>query len=134
MDLLHRFKTLLDIKGISYAEADDSLQMVLCSSVHKWKCAVTADDSGFLTIYSRYPWKVPHDRRYRLLCAMNLLNESTAAGCFMINGDSAVFRYSVYISEPLLFAEVAQRHFAAAAAMTDDAWNRIYPALYAAEV
>lgn len=126
--------TMLDLQGIDYIQADDSIQMVLCSAAHKWKCAVTADDSGFLSIYSRYPWTVPSGRRGRLLEALNEQNEHLVAGCFMISEDIPMFRYSVYISDPLLFADIAQRHFAAAATMTDKAWDRIYSALYTAEV
>lgn len=129
MDTLHSFMALLDMRGIEYVEHDNSVQLLLCSASHKWKCAVTAD-GGYLSVYSRYPWSVAPERRERLLRVMNALNEGLAAGCFMISGDCPMFRCSVYISEPLLLAQTVERHFAAAAAMTDKAWNDIYCALY----
>jgi len=134
LDILHSFRSMLDMKGIKYVQADDSIQMALCNGSHKWKCAVTVGSNGFFSIYNRYPWKVPSDRAARLLSQMNDLNEGLAAGCFMMNGDCAVFRYSLYVADPLLFTDIAAEHFASAAAMTDRAWEKIYSALYSVEV
>lgn len=126
--------SVLDMKGIKYVQAGDSVQMVLCSGAHKWKCAVTSVDNGFLCIYNRYPWKVLPDRTERLLFEMNVLNEGLAAGCFMVSGDCAVFRYSLHVADPLFFTDIAAEHFASAAAMTDRAWEKLYSALFSAEV
>ena len=134
LDILHSFRSMLDIKGIKYVQADDSIQMVLCSGPHKWKCAVTAGGNGFLCIYNRYPWKVPPERTGRLLSEMNVMNEELAAGCFMVSGDHAVFRYSLHVADPLFFTDTAAEHFASAAATTDRAWDKIYSALFSAEV
>lgn len=134
MNILRSFRSMLDIKGIKYVQADDSIQMVLCNGTHKWKCAVTAGDNGFLCIYNRYPWRVPSERIGRLLSEMNVLNEGLAAGCFVMSGDCAVFRYSLHVADPLFFTDIAAEHFASAAAITDRAWEKIYSTLFSAEV
>lgn len=134
MDILRSFMSMLDLKGIKYVRTDDSVQMVLCSGQHKWKCAVSATENGFLCIYNRYPWEVPTDRLEKLLCEMNSLNEGLAAGCFMISEGRAMFRYALHVGDPLLFTDIAAEHFSSAAAMTDRAWERMYSALHSAEV
>ncbi|MGN0687622.1 MAG: hypothetical protein ACI4KA_05920 [Oscillospiraceae bacterium] len=133
MDNLHRFMALLDIKGIAYAEHEDSVQFILRSGAHKWKCAVTAEESGYICVYSRYPWQVCDSCRDRLLRTLNELNTGLAAGCFMLHDGSVMLRSSVYIADPLLFADVVQQHFSSAAALTESAWNRIYSVLYSPE-
>ncbi len=134
MDILRSFKSMLDLRGIRYVQTDDSVQMLLCYGSHKWKCAVTATDNSFLCIYSSYPWEVSPERREKLLLKMNEMNEGLAAGCFMISGSSAVFRYALHVQDPLLFTDIAAEHFASAAAITDRAWDDVYSALYSAEV
>lgn len=132
MNLLNAFMSMLDLKGIKYIMAENSIQFLICSHSHKWQCAVTADN-GFLNIFSRYPWRIPEDSHDRLLRKMNTLNCGLSAGCFLINSGSPVFRYSAYISDPLLFSGTAERHFRAAAAMTEKAWDDIFLTLNAAE-
>ncbi|MGN0683058.1 MAG: hypothetical protein ACI4JY_05220 [Oscillospiraceae bacterium] len=134
MDLLHRFMTQLDLSGISYVEQDNSVQLILCSGSHKWKCAVTAEDSGYLCIYSRYPWSVPEERTTCLLRELNALNTGIAEGCFMLSEGQVILRCSVYAADALLFADIAQQHFSSAAALTEWAWNRIFSVLHSSEV
>lgn len=134
MDILRSFTSMLDLKGIKYIRADESVQMVLCSGQHKWKCAVSTTENGFFCIYSRYPWKVPSDRIEKLLSEMNDLNKRLVSGCFMISDGCVMFRYALYVGDPLLFTDIAADHFSSAAAMTDRAWDRIYSALHSAEV
>ena len=134
MDILRSFKSMLDRRGIRYVQTDDSVQMMLCSGQHKWKCAVTATDNSFICIYNSYPWEVAPDKTDKLLLKMNEMNKGIAAGCFMISGGSAVYRYALHIGDPLLFTDIAAERFASAAAMTDRAWDDIYLTLFSAEV
>lgn len=133
MDMLHRVMAWLDIKGISYVQSGDSVQMILCSQQHKWKCAVTADDD-LMTIYSRYPWTVSEKKTDRVLIALNDINKQLKTGCFVISNGEILFRYSVFVSDPLLFVETVSEHFGIAVAMTEKAWDKLFSVLNSAEV
>lgn len=133
MDMLHRFMAQLDMTGISYVERDGSVQFILCSEAHKWKCAVTSEKSGHLCFFSRYPWVVPQDCSGRLLIELNELNASIAEGCFMLINGQVILRCSSYSADPLLFADVARQCFDSMAALTEWAWNRIFSVLNSSE-
>ena len=131
--MLHRFMAQLDMEGISYVRLENSVQLMLCSGLHKWKCAVTAEESGFLCIYSRYPWGVPEERNVELLRTLNSLNAEAAEGCFMLSEGQVILRCSVCVMDPLLFADTVKRQFSSAAALTEWAWNRIFSVLNSPE-
>lgn len=133
MDMLHRFMAQLDLAGISYATQENSVQLILCSGSHKWKCAVTAPDADRLCVFSRYPWSVPEEYQDRLLRELNSLNSELAEGCFILDKDQVILRYSVFVADPLLFAQTAWQQFTAAASLTEWAWNRIFSVLHPTE-
>lgn len=133
MDMLHRFMAQLDLAGISYATQENSVQLILCSGAHKWKCAVAAPDADHLCVFSRYPWSVPVECTDRLLGELNSLNSELAEGCFILDKDQVILRYSVFVADPLLFAQTAWQQFTAAASLTEWAWNRIFSVLHSPE-
>lgn len=133
MDILHRFMAQLDLAGISYAAQENSVQLILCSGSHKWKCAVTAPDADRLCIFSRYPWSVREECQDRLLRELNSLNSELAEGCFILDKDQVILRYSVFVPDPLISAQTAWQQFTAAASLTEWAWNRIFSVLHSPE-
>lgn len=133
MDILHRFMAQLDLAGISYATQENSVQLILCSGSHKWKCAVTAPDADRLCVFSRYPWSVREECQDRLLRELNSLNSELAEGCFILDKDQVILRYSVFVPDPLISAQTAWQQFTEAASLTEWAWNRIFSVLHSPE-
>lgn len=133
MDILHRFMAQLDLAGISYAAQENSVQLILCSGSHKWKCAVTAPVADRLCIFSRYPWSVREECQDRLLRELNSLNSELAEGCFILDKDQVILRYSVFVPDPLISAQTAWQQFTEAASLTEWAWNRIFSVLHSPE-
>lgn len=129
MRLFELLKNILDDGGIRYIEKEGSLQFAMYCGAHMWNVAFTEDEESFLKYYARYPWGVSAGVESNILSALNRINESLRAGCFMISGGYPVFRYGVYIFDEFTAKESISDQFLTASAKVEAEWDHIYAAV-----
>lgn len=120
---------MLDGKGLDYTRKGDTVHLLVQAGARKWSVAFTADEQGFLRYYARYPWLVPTEKRGKALDALNRLNAELRAGCFFLSEDYPVFRYGVYIFDPVTASESVADLLVTATAKTAAAWDEIQKAV-----
>ena len=134
MRLIELLKEVLDRSNIRYCEQNGYIQLTLCSGLHKWSVSFSEDKESFLKYYAQYPWHIDEGSQSRVLSALNEMNTSLRAGCFMICDGFPVFRYGVYIYDEFTAKESIVDLFLTAAARTDASWEAIYQAVCGMEV
>lgn len=133
MILLELLKEILEEEGIAYSEQNGTVQFALVCAGHKWHTAFSEDSESFLKYYARYPWAVREGGEPAALAALNRLNSTLRAGCFMIYDSYPVFRYGVYIFDEFTARESIADLLLTAAAKTEAAWEEIYSAVFSGE-
>lgn len=129
MVLIKLLCTILDSRGLEYTLHDGTVQLIMNAGARSWNAAFTADDKGFLRYYARYPMRVAIEKTGIVLAALNRLNGTLRAGCFLISDGYPVFRYSAYIFDEFTAAEATADLITVASAMTAAAWDDIQNAV-----
>ncbi len=134
MRLIDLLNEVLDSGGIRCCKQSGHIQLTLCSGPHKWSVCFTEDRESFLKYYARYPWHIAPDRLNETIAALNEMNVSLRAGCFLVSEGYVVFRYGVYIFDEFTAKEIIADLFITAAAKTEAAWDEVYRAVCGREV
>lgn len=133
MRLFELLEEILQSESIVYTQQDGTIQFATVCGGHKWQVAFTEDKESFLKYYARYPWTVEEKNEPRVLRALNALNSTLRAGCFMIYDGYPVFRYGVYIFDEFTARESIADLLLTAAAKTEAAWEDVYYAVFSWE-
>lgn len=130
MRLFELLKEILQSESIAYTGQEDTIQFSIVCGGHKWQVAFTEDRESFLKYYARYPWAVDEKSEAKVLKALNKLNSTLRAGCFMIYDGYPIFRYGVYIFDEFTARESIADLLLTAAAKTEAAWEDVYSAVF----
>lgn len=129
MTLLKLLCSILDARGLDYAQSGDVVRLTIQAGYRRWSVVVTADKEGFLRYYARYPLWVSEEKSGRVLEVLNGLNAELRAGCFLLSEGYPVFRYGVYIFDEFTAAESVADLLVTATAKTAAAWDDIQKAV-----
>lgn len=133
MDLLKLFEEFIEENNMKYLKSGNDFLMTLCGGLHKWSSVVSVDEKDFLIYYARYPWHVGENREDRVQEALNKINLTLRAGCFMISDGYPIFRYGVYIFDEFTAKESIEKALTSAIARTKAAWDAVYRAVCRSE-